>query len=281
MKINFQQDWIEHISQQLTMNSYKIPINIDPKSLTQLFLNLKRRLVKAQKRKIMKSKEFFCPIELLTNLANFEVFVENGKELKPFLSTLTSKLSERDLLINDWGIHHFHLGKQTNKNGYVKRTGPLLFAYITDDTIYFIQIMSHGSWYKSELVEIIHNNWPHLLSDFKYLGNAEYFLEFQKKNLRDKHANAIVSMKDGTTYFPPGGGFVGSGLNTNDIILTDRLFAEFDFLEKNIRLNINEVCKVLKRNVSDEFQIKLKIDENLNIMPYDVEKNIGFNLQLE
>lgn len=279
MDINFQQDWIDFIYDYLNANNYPKPKNLKADELTHLFLNLRRRLVLKQKRNVIKSKEFTCPDSLKQNLKHFESAVKSGKELKPFLSTLTKHLSEKDLLINDWGIHHFHLGMELRKDGYSKRTGPLIFAKVMPDTIYFIQILPHGSWYKADLIEIIHNNWPDLIAHYKCTLSSLYFTEKQKENLRDKHANATISTQDGTTYLPPGGGFVGSGLNIQDVILTDNILNRITLLEKEIKKNKIVICKKLKRDINDVFKIKLKIDTNLNIIPYDFEKNIGINLK--
>jgi len=144
--------------------------------------------------------------------------------------------------------------------------------------MFFIQIYPHGSWYKSELIEIIHNNWPQFLAPYKYQCTPEYFTETQKKNLRDKHVNSVISMKDGTTYSSPGGGTVASGLNIHDIMTTDRIFAELQRLEADILKNKEKVYAALKRDVGTDFLIKLDIDDELHFVPYDYEKKIGINL---
>lgn len=167
------------------------------------------------------------------------------------------------------------------KDGYTSRTDQLLFATIVGDTMFFIQIFPHGSWYKSDLVEILHNNWPHLLKKYLYSGKAEYFNEIQKKNLRDKHTNAVISMKDGTTYFPPGGGTTASGLNIHDVIATDQIMATFKVIESDLLKNKEKVCATLKRDVSEDFLIKLDIDDELKFVPYDFEKKIGINFVLD
>jgi hypothetical protein len=68
--------------------------------------------------------------------------------------------SDLDLLISDWGLHHLHLTSEMEADGFVKRTGDLLFAAFTDDDAYLIGIYPHGSWALHELVEILVREWP-------------------------------------------------------------------------------------------------------------------------
>lgn len=279
MKLNFEQDLVDHIDNYLKKNNYKKPIGIDAKSLVHLFLNLRRRLVQKHKRTIIKSKEFKCPIELEKNLKHFEAVVKNGKEIKPYLSKLTSKLSEIDKFLNDWGIHHFHLGMEIRKDGYSKRTGPLLFAKVMPNAIYFIQIFPHGSWCKPDLIEIIHKNWPALISKYKYTLDTQNYSEQEKKTLRNGNINTIVMTSDNTTYFPPGGGLAANGINIEDVKFANALFKRIESLEMFFKQNKLDICKKLKRNVTDDFQVKIKFDANFNIIPYDVSKNITINLK--
>jgi hypothetical protein len=44
-------------------------------------------------------------------------------------------------MLNDWGIHHLHLGTKISKNtGFVERTGPLLFVKFEKNVAYFIGV---------------------------------------------------------------------------------------------------------------------------------------------
>jgi len=121
MRLDFKKDWLEYIESFLSTNNLKKPTELSHQELTHLFLNLKRRLVKVAKRDIVKSKELNCPTKLLSNLHDFEKSVKAGNDLKPYLSRLTKHLSKLDLLINDWGIHHFHLGNKLDNDGYMNR----------------------------------------------------------------------------------------------------------------------------------------------------------------
>lgn len=49
------------------------------------------------------------------------------------------------LTLYDWGIHHLYLGETFSAPGYVKRTGPVLFAVFRKNDVYFIDIIDHLS----------------------------------------------------------------------------------------------------------------------------------------
>jgi hypothetical protein len=95
-------------------------------------------------------------------------------------------------LLYDWGIHHIHFAPGGTKD--------LLFACISPDTAYFITIMDHekegGSiiWANSDLIEIIHNNWPEILVPYRYKGkeNSNITNELRSK-LRKSHGNSLIS----------------------------------------------------------------------------------------
>jgi len=78
--------------------------------------------------------------------------IESGSSLTPHLSrritTAYEPASSRapnlqgrrdlDLLVADWGIHHLHLSTVLESDGFVKRTGELLFAAFAKDDAYLI-----------------------------------------------------------------------------------------------------------------------------------------------
>ena len=100
--------------------------------------------------------------------------IEAGDDLTPHLSRgiktayvpqaqrdeRLHRRSDLDLLISDWGLHHLHLTTEMESDGFVKRTGDLLFAAFTHGDAYLIGIYTHGSWALRELVEILVREWP-------------------------------------------------------------------------------------------------------------------------
>jgi hypothetical protein len=71
--------------------------------------------------------------------------IESGTPLRPWRSTLVRKLNERDELLDDWGIHHFHLGIASHEKraAFVARTDDVAFALVRPDAVYFLTATSH------------------------------------------------------------------------------------------------------------------------------------------
>lgn len=89
--------------------------------------------------------------------------ITNGESLFPHQSKSVSNLTSEDCLLYSWSIHHFHLGETLEIGGFIKRTGPVLFAYVTDDAFYMIDIKQHGTWSDKGLLQTLYENWPSLL----------------------------------------------------------------------------------------------------------------------
>ena len=160
------------------------------------------------------------------------------------------------VLLNDWGIYHFHLGDSLEKTGFIKRTGPVLFARVTDEYFYMLDILGHGSWSQQRLVEIIHTNWQESVSLFKIpegyrLSNAppsdEDIAQFRKYGI-----STFIQISDGTTYFSLGGGYSRSGLSMDVRVTCNCCSATVRKLEKHVRNNLSNL-----RNIARQHNIEL------------------------
>jgi hypothetical protein len=150
--------------------------------LAIVYHNWLSRLVRPVPRRVLKS------MQLLTNtlshtfstaLADIEAAIENGDDLTPRLSKAVatygyvagsgSGTRDKDLMLNDWGVHHLHLGtgQDAKDPRFLGRTDELLFVIFRPDTAYLLDIVPHMNWTKQEIVRIAVTNWP----------GAELFLE--------------------------------------------------------------------------------------------------------
>ena len=87
--------------------------------------------------------------------------------------TRSGKPEKSDDLLNDWNIYHFHLTKRFREDGFAKRSDYQIFAWVTADCIYMIQIYPHKEahlYTKKELLKIIEENWPELLKPHHIKG---------------------------------------------------------------------------------------------------------------
>lgn len=172
---------------------------------------------KAVSRTVEKAKEFKCPDEVRDGLKMFEEAVVNGEDLLPWLSTQYTERqgNEKDYMMSLFHVCHFHLGTEMEKRrkygNKIKRTNYILYAYVTENSVYELGIEPHGAWGDVRWQERIIKNWPSLISDSHKLNdckdvafcpqNAEEILQLAKLGVN-------VSFKIGTEQMLPFGGGV-------------------------------------------------------------------------
>ena len=70
-----------------------------------------------------------------------------------------SKRKDLDLLLNDWLIHHLHIGPALKSNGFFGGD-LLLFAVFKPHDTYLIDLMRHKNWEHEHLIEVVVREWP-------------------------------------------------------------------------------------------------------------------------
>jgi hypothetical protein len=138
------------------------------------------RLISTQPRKVIYSKELLeNPLlkNFQTEIFNLQKKIENGENLKPYLSKSVDKYStvsnptsftpDKDGLLNHWFIHHFHLGSKLENDGFITRTKQLLYVKVFSDAICFIDILDHKSFSNTDLLRIVKRNWPRTIEEFR------------------------------------------------------------------------------------------------------------------
>lgn len=240
LNANFYRDWVE-ILKGILSNDWGYDIsNIPDDDLPFVYFNIEQRLVENRQREIHISNHFSCPPELERGWEILKNKIESGQDIKPHLSKLVLKPTNKDSLLNDWRVHHFHLGEEL-QGEFTKRTGPLLFAIVADNDFYAIDIFSHGKWADDSIVEIIHENWPDIISNYK-IQNAESLshkeTSQERLGLRKNQINSFFECSDGTVYAPIGGGSATSGYNVENTlrIIKQKKFLKHlqDFLENEL-----------------------------------------------
>ncbi|MEZ8057222.1 hypothetical protein [Vibrio splendidus] len=257
---NFYADWVD-LLRDILVNYWGYDATevrrIDNEKLPIHYFNAEQRRVESTSRTIKYSDVFHCPAELNSGWELLKNKMESGNDLAPHLSKFVSLIDKTDPMLNDWKIHHFHLGTELEGN-YIKRTGPLVFAYVTNDEIYVVNIFSHGQWENTDIVEIIHRNWPHLIEQFKLKGVKRMAYEptiQDRKQLRKVNANSFVTVTDGTVYAPIGGGSSSAGFNINsamNLIRQKKLLSDLEgMLDSNIANIVPQLLNEGYDGVSD------------------------------
>lgn len=279
--IDLFQDWKDILKECLEKSGYNLS-NIEEKDIPILYYNVKNRTIEEKHRAVNVSKEFKCPRELKKGWQFLKGHIESGQHLNAHLSRRTKKLNKKDTLLDNWGVHHFHLGEKRDGE-FVKQGNPLVFAVVREHVFYAIGIFKHGDWAKQEIVEIIHNNWPYIIKDYKTEGvDGDSYSEQEIRNLNENGSNILIKAKDGIVYAPMGGGRSFSGYNAKATcfqIGTERLLSDIE----------NQIKEQLKNSEYD-FKIKAKLsilndrytvafsshdpDFNISIPNLDIHENI-------
>lgn len=224
--------------------------SISDKDIPIKYFTVSLRTIKKKPRTVVKATGFTCPTDLQEGLALLEDKIINGESLFRHQSKSVNKLSTEDKLLYCWSIHHFHLGTTTDASGFITRTGPVLFAFVTDDTVYMIDVKLHGAWSDTSLLQTIHDNWPGLIEAWKVEGKPTIHLESPDiASLRKSNINAIVKLNDGTSYTGPGLGMSTAG---TPMVATFKSIEMTRTINKFIRDIKNNPTLLLKAKYSDE-----------------------------
>jgi len=218
VEADFQNDLRVHYLTELTnlgVNPPKEPNDVF--AVCAGYFNVLFRLIPQQRRRVLKSRALRR--RALTHrqrscLGSIVKEIEAGADLRPRLSKNILRPDYNDKLLQDWGIHHLHVGPQNAAHG-----AELLYVYVTDECAYLIDwYAQHGveSFADQALMQILHENWPDAIEHEKPYGVVPGSLEpanltpTERQRLRAKFTIG-TQMADGTIYLPLGGGTTLAG----------------------------------------------------------------------
>lgn len=266
MEIDLYRDWVAHLKNELAAFGYDTTQMQSPEAVVHTFLNLTKRLVRPIPRTVLRAQTFSCSAELAAGLVEVERKITAGEDLSPHLSRQLRSPSFNDALLNDWGIHHVHLGTTVDSDGFVTRTGPVLFARFDDTNAYLIDVLPHGSWSLQRLVKELHDNWSASIKHFRISGVLSLAATVSDKDvatLRKGNVNTMIDLGGGVVYAPIGGGYSTSGLSTEVVIHSDRCAMRLRQMQQAVMENIVAIAKEAKaKGISfpDYPRFELQID---------------------
>ena len=282
---DFIKDWEDIQKKELRNSGYHLK---DDKDISLKYFNLLRKQISSNTRKVFISKDFNVPLDFQITLNGIIDKIKKGVDLNPHLSRSLKDPGYNDGLLNDWGIHHLHLNLNIEKDGFVERSGKLLYTYFTDDAAYLLAILEHGQWTNIDLVKIIHDNWSEVLEKFrlKGLASSDNHSEKELKKFRKYGAVALINIGD-NVYAPIGGGYMTSGINIEVVRISDIFYDFICSWEKELKDNFKKVIgednhKKIILNLEEKKikLLKLKlIRKNINFFVVD-EKEEHLRIQL-
>jgi hypothetical protein len=214
IKMDFLADMARIAGERLTDAGYTVGPNDPPEVTLRKYLNVRMRRMQPAKRTTHKAKAFSCPPD---HQAGFDLLIkksEAGDDLRAYQSTSLDNPDFNDAMLQDWNINHFHLGTTLHPRNplFINRTGPVLYAFVTNDSLYCIGVMGHGSWSDLQLLDAIYENWSDLLKPFLLHGTQLAFAATNAEIARLRKAGVVVATQrpDGTIH-----GSAGMGYSTN------------------------------------------------------------------
>lgn len=241
--VDFTSDWKQYVEHEISSQGYAVDTSEDLRSLSYKFFNLKRRRIAEVPRSVFEAKTFSCPANLANGYALLKKKLEGGHDVCPHLSKFLLRDDYEDSLLNDWGIHHFHLGENPERSGFIERTGPLLFAHVTHDSAYCLGVYPHGSWTQQDLIRVIHENWPTVISAKKLngiIGMSHTPTDDEIAQLRKAGVQTMVQVAPGIVYAPLGGGYSTAGTSVESTMRVNWYMRLIRNLEDHIKENTDK-----------------------------------------
>lgn len=265
LKADFFSDWISILKETLSSRWGYDVSSIPDSEIPLLYFNAEKKRPEKKIRKLVLADSFFCPQEVSVGWEKLRERIEAGKDLTLNLSKKIHKYDYKDSMLNDWGVHHFHLNEKMNGD-FSHGTRLLVFALLVDDSFYAIGIFDHDSWADQDIVEIMHRNWPAVLEPYKIrnIVSTNQFTENERITLRASNANSLVTVSDGTVYAPIGGGVTGSGFGTEAAIKTISQKRILRNLEKDLACQLESLRDILEEQGYEgepEIEATLEITE--------------------
>lgn len=253
LRVDFIKDWIDNLRGRLKSEFGLDPSKIPDDRIAVTYWHAVQRRISPRPRAINVANQFSCPPSKQRGWEAVKAEIVAGADLTPRLSGRIAKLNSRDRMLADWGIQHLHLGEIPEDHD-----DPIIFAMVTDDVFYAINVYTHDDWTNVGVLEIIHQNWPQLLQHAVVRGiTGDSLTAEERLAIRSKNCNVAVQVSDGTVYVCIGGGLVASGDNIRAWLDHDgymhqleqyqqRLFDWLPAIEQLLKANGYDGCSELR-----------------------------------
>lgn len=272
-------DFDSILREELRYKGYNPDVITDIADLAIAYGSLKARRVESKPRTVHVNPDILINTSVEYGFENLVKKFENGENVNPHLSRLSSNIGSKDLLFYDWGINHFHLGISVEPDGFVSRTGPVAFAIVKENDVYIITVAQHGTWTDKSMLEIVETNWPDLLAGNLVNGAFEPIEGTDPlKALRKAHINMGITLISGHSYIAIGGGYSSNGVSSLAVIEYNRLIHRFKNLYKYLTNNIT-ICngdEYLAKN-GNIVNVRLKrVRDEIKIYFEELQGEFGF-----
>jgi hypothetical protein len=194
-----------------------------------VYLNWRARFIPTVPRRVRLSRELIASAKYTEHRRVVDAItakIEGGEDLTPHLSKdiwtvyipaakrrAGGRRADLDRLTAEWGIHHLHLSLDIRSNGFVTRTGDLLFGFFAADEAFLIGVFPHGSWARQEIAEIAVRNWPDagiFTGSNGPMSLAQHYSDEDELKLRNAGVSTLREI-DGRVWMSSRAGQSGAG----------------------------------------------------------------------
>lgn len=257
----FEEKVVDHIQRYLIARNFNVPNhkNFDI-NLTNYITYINKTFFFNKKWTVIEHPNLQIPNNLEKGFNLLKSHLETGSDINIHLSTKYTE-EYNDMLLNDWGIHHFHLGETVSDNGFIKRTKELAFIKFYADKAYIIAIQSHGNWANKKFIEEIDKFWPEIIEhsycedaiDITHNPTSE-----EQQKFRECGLNSAIKLENGKIYLP----IIGYNINGSGIYVT--------FSMQSIYRNFEQLYSLILQN---NWQDKIDL---LNVKRIHIQHNKAF-----
>jgi hypothetical protein len=274
VEANFLEDLRVALVARLRRAMFKVSNKVTVEAACAAYFNLQKRYIPRGARLVLRSRKIASapyPKWISAALGRIAAISDGGGDLNPYQSDTLRKPTLNDALLNDWGIHHLHLGEPNSSGYFTTRTSELLYVLVGSEHLYFIDVRHHGaSFTDKELLEIVHQDWPEAIASYRAPGASRVSLtDDQRRRLRKKNAQTLVEMSDGTVYIGPGGGMMADGSSFEVRLRADRLMGAVHGQQELYVREASAIRNALlaQRNVNlDRLKLRLVVEEGTDGM---------------
>jgi len=249
--VDFLRDWANVQRRVLVRFGYK-PSTDDRKAGFQFF-NMLKRHIEPRPRRVHEAKNLVCPAGLEDAFLAIKEKISLGVDLRPHLSRSLANLDFDDMLLNDWAVYHLHISTNIEDDGFVSRTGPVIFARFEREDAYLIAIHQHGkgapnAWTNQSMLKTMRDNWPSVVAPYvmrNVLGLDSPLSDDGVRQFR-KIGVQTVSEIDGVVLAPMGGGYSTAGLATDVVRQSNRYMTQVrDWEERVVSIKTTILAQAL------------------------------------
>ncbi|OAA84682.1 hypothetical protein [Clostridium ljungdahlii] len=305
--MNFEKDLREQIIESFKKGKIRFHEQDSTDKLLINYLNALNRTITIKKRNVFISDNIKKIIyynkldkKYINALLKFKNNFENGIDMNGHLSAniyyadlFSNKDNKiynksRDYLLDDWGIYHIHLNekdagneKQMHGKTNGNRSKYLLFVKVTNNEVYFIDILYHNEknvFSRMELVETLDRNWHFLLEN--NLQPKTFVPKLNDKEINDKRKKGdyLLYNINGKTYIPIGGGLTSAGTNIVHTMKADNILEDMIDIEKYFRNSYGSIKKDVEnitgaKCFSKSLEFKFVLEERGYVVK---ESNTGY-----